>query len=161
MEWETCRRQKKEQTGDTCRSQTFRHIGGRGGIDKHGALLRIVTPNVASKGSSVVDEAAAKTYVVLLPCPEGHPPPSEEDKQTVTEHLAPAAAEAEKQAEPAPMLLMRRKGDDDDDDMFGEALERKEALARKAAAEVLALLPPRTGLMDRLLVYLGGFNLAA
>ena len=45
---------------------------------------------------------------------------------------------------------------------LGEALERKEALARKAAAEVLALLPPRTGLMDRcLLVYLGGFNLAA
>ena len=109
-------------------------LGGRGGIDKHGALLRIVSANVASKGSSVVDEAAAKTYVVLLPCPEGHPPPSEEDKQTATEHLAPAATEAEKQPEPAPMLLMRRKGDDDDDDMFGGGFGKKGSFGKKGGS---------------------------
>ena len=67
-----------------------------------------------------------KTYVVLLPCPEGHPP--ESDGQRVAAAIAEATEEMKRSDAGGrgsePMMMLVRKGkrdddDDDDDDMFG------------------------------------------
>jgi antiviral helicase SKI2 len=95
--------------------------GGGGDIDKHGALLRIVSTSTAgARGAVASEEAAGKTYVVLVPCPEGHPALTDEEK---AEEAAAARAEEEEERKPSEPMMMIRKGkrddDDDDDDVFG------------------------------------------
>ena len=119
----------EERGGDTQRDGVVTAedggVGGGGfggGVDKHGALLRVVNvPGGAGRGGTSADEAATKTYVLLFPCPEGHPPPTEEEKAAADAAAAAASDEAKLRPSAAEPTTLARKGarGGDDDDMFG------------------------------------------
>ena len=92
-----------------------------GGMDKHGALLRVVDGNGGGRNGE-----RDASYVVLFPCPEGHPAAAERAREPGGENPAsPAAAAASGRAgevERPGGFLARAKsagGFGDDDDAFG------------------------------------------